>query len=279
MHYLRVWIFILVSAMAMSSFAYAEGRIVKWVDEKGITHYGDTVPPQYSGRDTSEINKQGRVVKQNKVDSTSANVAATETETKANEEQKRHDRALLAAYTTEQEFDLARDRNLQTDDAAVQGLEQRKTSAQERLAANRKTADRFNKRKKPVPVDVSQDIKSNEAEIAKVEGQIKERQQSMQATRQRFDNDKQRFIQLKLDPNAPPPAAKPAVTVATTQPETTAAAAPALAPAPVAPPTPSGEKPVTPTAKSTPAASSPKPVVAPPAATATPKKKLRVVTP
>ncbi len=279
MRYLRIWIFILVSTMAMSSFAYAESRIVKWVDEKGITHYGDTVPPQYSGRDTSEINKQGRVVKQNKVANTSANAAATETETKANEEQKRHDRALLAAYTTEQEFDLARDRNLQTDDAAVQGLEQRKTSAQERLAANRKTADRFNKRKKPVPADVLQDIKSNEGEIAKVEGQIKERQQSMEATRQRFDNDKQRFIQLKLDPNAPPPAAKPAVTVATTQPETTAATAPALAPAPVAPSTPNGEKPAAPPAKSAPVSSSPKPVAAPPAATATPKKKLRVVMP
>ncbi len=276
MHYLRLWIFILVSATAMSSFAYAEGRIVKWVDEKGITHYGDTVPPQYSGRDTSEINKQGRVVKQNKVASTPANVAATETEAKANAEQKRHDRALLAAYTTEQEFDLARDRNLQTDDAAIQGLEQRKTSAQERLAANKKTADGFNKRKKTVPADVLQDIKSNEAEIAKVEGQIKERQQSMEATRQRFDNDKQRFIQLKLDPNAPPSAAKPVATVAaaTAQPET------APAPAPISPSTPSEEKHATaPLAKSTPVASSPKPAAAPPAVTATPKKKLRVVMP
>jgi hypothetical protein len=221
---LQLRFFILVAIMTISGLAHAERGIVKWVDDKGITHYGDSIPPQYSGRSNSVINKQGRVVKQNKPVNVEA-TTADDAEIKANAEQKRHDRALLAAYTTEEEFDLARDRHLQTDEAAVQGLQQRIVSTKERLDANKKTADRFIKRKKPVPDDVLQDIKGNETEIARVETQIKDRKQSMEATRQRFDNDKQRFIELKRDPTAPPHATKPPALSATTQPEAVPAAA------------------------------------------------------
>jgi hypothetical protein len=210
---LQLRIFTLVAIMTVSGLAHAERGIVKWVDDKGITHYGDTIPPQYSGRSNSVINKQGRVIKKNKpVNVEAAN--ANDAEIKANENQKRHDRALLAAYTTEEEFDLARDRHLQTDEAAVLGLQQRIMSTKERLEANKKTADKFNQRKKPVPSDVLEDIKGNETEIDRIEAQIKDRQLNMIATRQRFDRDKQRFIELKRDPNAPPPAAKSSDTAA-----------------------------------------------------------------
>ena len=253
--YLRIADFWLVIALALAcnpvlaaqkntaGSPFKAGSIVKWVDEKGVTHYGDTIPPQYSGRDSSELNRQGRVVKRNNTSETQANKAAA-AETKVSAKQQRHDKALLAAYTTEQEFDLARDRNLQTDQAAVEGLNQRMNSVKERLAAAKKTADGFSQRKKPVPPHVTEDLKVNQGEIAKIEAQIAERQQSMEATRQRFEKDKQRFIQLKLNPNAPPP------------PETStpiAAPAPGLAseatePAPATPAVPTVPKPVATTA-------------------------------
>ena len=31
----------------------------RWVDENGVVHYGDRVPPQYSQKETSVINSQG----------------------------------------------------------------------------------------------------------------------------------------------------------------------------------------------------------------------------
>jgi hypothetical protein len=254
------------------------GSIVKWVDEKGVTHYGDSIPVQYSGRDNSELDRQGRVVKRNKAGDSQANKAVVE-EAKVSVEQQRHDNALLAAYTTEQEFDLARDRNLQMDEAAVQGLNQRMGSAKDRLAATKKIADGFNQRKKPVPDYVTQDLKENQNEIAKIETQIAEKQQSMDATRQRFEKDKQRFIELKRDPNAPPPATAPAPV-----------ATPAAGPAPeAAKPTPAPAAPVAPTA--TPAAAKPAATAAAPATKPVPasaakpatinpvKKKPRVVMP
>lgn len=221
--------------------AWADGRIVKWVDEKGVTHYGDSIPPQYSGRDNNELNRQGRIVKHNKAGDSQANKTVAE-ETKVGVEQRRRDRALLAAYTTEQEFDLARDRNLQMDEAALEGLNQQMTGAKGRLAATEKRIDGFNQRKKPIPPDITQDLKKNQVEIAKIETQIAERQQSMDAIRQRFEKDKQRFIELKRDPNAPlPPAAAPvAPAPAVVAP---VSAVPATKPVPVATPKAVAEKP------------------------------------
>ncbi len=178
------------------------GSIVKWVDEKGVTHYGDSVPTQYSGRDNSVLDPQGRVVKRNKAGDSQANKAIAE-ETGVSVEQQRHDKALLAAYTTEQEFDLARDRNLQMDEAAVEALNQRMGSVKTRLEAAKKMSAGFSQRKKSVPPHITQDLKENQDEIAKIETQIAERQQSMDATRQRFEKDKQRFIELKRDSNVP----------------------------------------------------------------------------
>jgi hypothetical protein len=226
--------------LAFSS-AWADGRIVKWVDEKGVTHYGDSIPPQYSGRDSNELNQQGRIVKRNKAGDPQANKVAAE-ETKVSVEQQRHDNALLAAYTTEQEVDLARDRNLQMDEAAVGGLNQRMNNAKDRLAATKKIADGFNQRKKPIPPDITQNLEKNQAEIAKIETQIAEKQQSMDATRQRFEKDRQRFIELKRDPSAPlPPAATPVASTPVVA--TPVSAVPATKPVPIATPKVIAEKP------------------------------------
>lgn len=239
------------------------GSIVKWVDEKGITHYGDSMPPEYSAHGHSELDRQGHVVKHNKAEDSQANKAAAD-ESKVSAEQQRHDSALLAAYTTEQEFDLARDRNMETDKAAIEGLNQNMGSAKDRLAATKKTTDGFSKNKKPIPAYVTQDLKEIQDEITKVEAQIAERQQSMDEIRQRFEKDKQRFIELKRGPNAPPPPATPApvavaapvAPVATTAPMAapkapTAKLAPTLPPA--AKPAPAPEKLVAVPADATPA--------------------------
>jgi hypothetical protein len=183
------------------------GKIIKWVDEKGVTHYGDSMPAKDAGRDSSVINSRGMEVKRNQPLKSQAKNAAAENLDKEAMEQQRRDRTLRAAYTTENEIDLARDRNLQMDEAALQGLQQHLITANGHLEANKKIAEGFNQRKKPVPPDLAQDIKGNQAEIVNVEAQITQRRAAMDATRQRFDNDKRRFIELKSsDSNTPLPA-------------------------------------------------------------------------
>ena len=58
------WI-ICVSALLLARLA-ARGRrpgngrtLYKWVDDQGVTHYGDHVPPEYAGQEQHIINSQG----------------------------------------------------------------------------------------------------------------------------------------------------------------------------------------------------------------------------
>ena len=183
--------------------AHAEG-IVKWKDEKGVTHYGDKIPPQYSNTENSVINKQGITVKRN-MPVTYKDEAVSQ----AKIEQDKKDKALLNAFTNEDEIDLARDRNLQSDKVALDGLTLRKANTEKRLVSSQKYAQSFTNKKKPVPADVTNDLKSNQAEMAKIDQQIADHKALMEATRQRFDADKQRYIALRNYANGTGPAPSP----------------------------------------------------------------------
>lgn len=175
------------------SSANAEGtskKIIKWVDEKGVTHYGDVQPTEYNNKN-SVLNSRGMLIQNHDVKT------QTPVDTPEQQEQQRKDKALLASYTTQEEIDLALERHLQMDEITTQGLLVRKTSVQKQLTANKKTADGFVTRKKEVPADLTQDIKSNEAEIVHIDAQIKQQRESSEASKQRFAADKQRFIELK----------------------------------------------------------------------------------
>lgn len=178
-----------VHAEAASS---GTGKIVKWKDDKGVTHYGDSVPAQYSSRENSVMSKQGITVQRNKAVNYQ-DIAIDQ----AKQEQDKKDKALLSAFTNENEIDLARDRNLQLDQVTVEGLQLQNVNSQKRLSDNQKYADSLSKRKKVIPAELSADIKANQAEIALQNQQIAARKASMAETRQRFDDDKKRFILLK----------------------------------------------------------------------------------
>ncbi len=167
-------------------------RIVKWVDNQGVTHYGDKLPAQEAGRNNSEMNTQGVVVKRNvKTD------AAAEQDDQAKLAAQRKDNILLASYTKADEIDLARDRNLQMDLAALQALTVQKENVLARAARNQKTADSIQKRKKPIPPYLTDELKLAKTESAKLDKQIAGRKQSMEETRKRFADEKARFIALK----------------------------------------------------------------------------------
>ncbi len=184
----------MIMSLLLSVTAFADGgRIHKWVDDKGVTHYGDKMPATDMHRDNSVLNKQGVVIKRNQV-----NAKSHEVDQEALE-QKRRDRALRASYTTEDEIDLARDRNLQMNEVTLQALEQRKAGALKRLESGQKSADGFTKRQKPVPEDLSKELEDTKAEIDRIDQQIDEQKSSMDLTRKQYNDDKQRFIELKTE--------------------------------------------------------------------------------
>lgn len=202
----------LLIVLAEIQHAHAEGTgIVKWKDDKGVTHYGDKIPVQYSNTENSIINKQGITVKRNK-----PVTFHDEALTQAKIEQDKKDKALLSAFTNETEIDLARDRNLQLDQVTVDGLQLQRMNSLKRLTDNQKYANAFTAKKKPIPIDLATDVKNNQQELAKIDQQIADRKAVMEVTRKRFEEDKKRYIALRNYANGSGPAPAPPEAIAPT---------------------------------------------------------------
>ena len=118
----------------------AEAKLYKWVDDKGETHYGEVVPPEYANKDKVQFDDKGRVVKDKSPDEDNSSSEFKTPEQKAAIEQHRKDKALLNTYSNEKEIDLARDRNLQQVEARINSIQLLQKSAQESLDGYRKEA-------------------------------------------------------------------------------------------------------------------------------------------
>ncbi len=198
-------VLIALMLLTVASLLAGAGTIKKWVDERGVTHYGDSIPPQYVNQGSTEMSAQGIVVKKHERAMTQEERKALEEERVRQQEaqqkeieQQRHDTALLNTYTSEKEIDLARDRNMQQAEVQSKSAELRLKQTEERLARLRKQAEGASKSGKPVPADLRQDIADAERETRHLQESILQKKKDMDAIRLKFDTDKQRFRDLTL---------------------------------------------------------------------------------
>jgi len=172
--------------------ASADSKIVKWVDKQGVTHYGDRPPSFEESKSNVELNNRGLVVKKN-------DFAAKKTEVQDLEVQQknRKDSILLASYTNANEIDLARDRSLEMNKAALTSLASQKETITARITRNNTVADGFKKRNKPLPANLDKEFKDALAQSGRIDKQIADRKLEMEQTRKNYADDKARFIALK----------------------------------------------------------------------------------
>lgn len=192
MSFVRQFCYVILTLIVTSLLNVAQAKIIKWVDERGVTHYGDSLPTKYTGHSTTELSERATVIKQNKPISIVDEQASTK-----KQEQDKKDKALLASYSSTQEIDAARDRNLQLDLATVQTLNQQKQAAEVRGATYIKTSDTLIKQKKPLPAKLVTDLATYKTDLAKIESKITENKTRMEQTKQRYEAEKAKYISLK----------------------------------------------------------------------------------
>ncbi len=172
----------------------AEAKLYKWTDEKGIVHYGSTIPPEYAGQDRVQFDDKGRQVKaQQKADTSKIIV----TEEQSVVDQRRRDQALLDSYSTADEIDMTRDRNLQQVNARIDGIQQRMKTAQGNLDGYQKEKDALVKAGRPVGKDLQEDIDEASAKVSQLQNDLAKSQADANTIHARYDAEKQRFIELK----------------------------------------------------------------------------------
>jgi hypothetical protein len=180
-------------------------RIYKWLDEKGVTHYGQSIPPEYRDQAAAEMNKRGLTLK--KIDAVTTPTAeqrkAAEDrmmrdreEQKRQFEQRRRDVALVNTYTSTKEIDDARDRSLALPMQALKGLEPRLRKAQERLTGLQGQVESIRRSGKAVPDLLQEEGNEQKLEVDSLLTEKERYEGQIAAIRAKFENDKRRYVEL-----------------------------------------------------------------------------------
>jgi chromosome segregation ATPase len=176
----------------------AEAKLYKWVDAKGVTHYGETIPPEYANRDTKMLDK-GRVTDRSEgFDEGKKNAAKKETaEDKVAAEARRRDEALLNSFTTEREIDLSRDRSLFQIEARINSYTTLIKSAQATVDDLHKESESRATKGLKIPQSLTDDLAEAEARVAKLQKDLDNNTKELESVKARYEADKQRFRELK----------------------------------------------------------------------------------
>jgi hypothetical protein len=179
----------------------AAAKMYKWVDDKGTTHYGEIIPPEYANKDRVEMDK-GRVTKKVEVLTPDERVAKKEAETKKRDEDKaaldlkRRDVTLTNTYSNSEEIDLARKRNLQQVEARITSNQSQLKMANAGLTGLQQEADKRAKSKKPVSESLQEDLHQSQSQVARLQKNLDVSLAEKAAVEAKFDADKARYKEL-----------------------------------------------------------------------------------
>jgi hypothetical protein len=175
----------------------------KWVDEKGVVHYTDKIPPEAVEKGNVQLDKNGVPVKR-----TDAAPSAEQKRARAEEEARekqlakdrelvdRRDRALLSTYTMESEIDLARRRALSTIDQQIQSSTAYTVQLNRRrdeLEAKKTTL----KAGQTVPPVLDTEIATINTELARQADLVAAKQKEVVLVNVRYDADLKRWRELR----------------------------------------------------------------------------------
>jgi len=122
------------AAAAPSKSSSKQGVAYRWVDEQGVVHYGDHIPPQYASKERAVLNSQGvevgRLEAQKSPEQATAEARAREAQMK----QRQHDAFLITTYTSIKDIEALRDLRLDQLRGQRAAAEQYTESLRTRLA-------------------------------------------------------------------------------------------------------------------------------------------------
>jgi hypothetical protein len=194
--------FALAALAVLSVAGAARAATYKWIDEKGVVHYTDKMPPEEVNKGRIELNKQGVPVKKTDPTPTPEQARAKAQEeqrqkelAKQQDDQARRDKALLSSYTSESEIDLARNRALKTIESVVQSskaygeqLTRRKAALESKVKADYAG--------KPIPPTMERELESINLELGRQEDLQALKQKEIVAVNTKYDADKKRWREL-----------------------------------------------------------------------------------
>ena len=177
----------------------------RWVDEHGVVHYGDSIPPKYARDSRQIINSQGVEIGHVDAEKTPGQLAAEAKESQLRVAQKQHDYFLLSTYTSVKDIEALRDERLSQIAAQQTAAQQYVQSLQSRLTSLQSRAEGFQpystKPNAPrMPDDLAQELVHTLNEVRLQDQAMQARSLQEEQVKAQFQSDIERFEQLKVSP-------------------------------------------------------------------------------
>jgi hypothetical protein len=224
----RLGLITLLTSMALGAAAYAApnphaagsqkgGIAYRWVDEQGVVHYGDNIPPQYASQDRTILNSQGVEVGHLDAAKTPEEEAVAARAREAVMKQKQHDAFLVSTYTSVKDIEALRDARLDqlkgqraAAEQYVESLRVRLASLQSRALSYRPYTDRKDSWR--MPDDLAENLVRTVNELRVQSSALATKGAEETALRAQFQTDIERYRELHAihsqspTPNPPHPA-------------------------------------------------------------------------
>ena len=190
-----------VALLCSVCLAHAEEKAYKWVDEKGVTHYGDSIPAQDAQRETRILNKQGIEVRRTDAQKSAEELAAEAREREAMVRQKQHDSFLLTTYTSVKDIESLRDERLEQISGQKRAAEAYMETLHGRLSTLQSRALNFkpynvNATARRMPDDLAEDLMRTLNEVRTQKTALANKDAEENALRAQFQSDIDRYREL-----------------------------------------------------------------------------------
>jgi hypothetical protein len=177
-------------------------KTYKWVDEKGVTHYGDSVPSEYSQREQRVLNSQGVEVQRRQAEMSPAEAAAYAEQQRKEAERRQHDIFLVSTYPSVKEIEQVRDTRVDQINGQISAAEAYIGTLTTRIEGLKQRAMMFQPYNKSpnarrMPDDLAEEMVRTMSELRTQNAAIAQRRGELNAVVEQFDGDIKRFKELR----------------------------------------------------------------------------------
>jgi len=177
------------------------GKVYRWTDEKGVVHYGDSVPSEYSQTERSVLNNQGVEVGHIEGGKNAQQIADQARAAGAAQQRAQHDQFLLATYLSTKDIEQLRDERIELMEAQIKSATIYIDSLATRLTALQDRAGRFkpyssDANAKRMPDELAEELVHTLNESRTQHEALEAKRNEEVETRAQFDSDIQRYREL-----------------------------------------------------------------------------------
>lgn len=197
--------------LALAGFASAPGASAdsksvvttyRWVDDQGVVHYGDSIPPQYAQKEHAMLNKQGVEVGHTEAQKTSEQLAIDARQQVEETKQQQHDNFLVATYTSVKDIESLRDQRLDQLQGQRVAAEQYVDNLHSRLVALQGRAKHFRPYNTHadahrLPDDLAEDLVRTLNELRTQSNALLAKNEQVSAVKDQFQADIERYRELR----------------------------------------------------------------------------------